>query len=306
MANADGSLSAVSQRRLVIVVGASAAALLACTVANVSTASFAATAANASATYALTALYAPSALTATTSGAGVGLSWTAGQNGNGYAVLGVANGTSSNCSAATTASLGTASGTTYTDAARSTPQGTWFCYEVKTTYANWTSVASNPRTAAQIGVVVSSIVGANGGTAGKLDPGDTITANFNQPITTTTGPSGTNSVCAISGATLVVGSTTTSGSCVATETTNFGKLTGGSSNANARFSATYTWNVARTQLVVLIGARSSGAANPTTSGTWTVAPTTTSTKLLSSTGGLHTCDTNTGGGSCLPAMTGAF
>ncbi len=236
--------------------------LLACTLAGVSTASFAARTANPSATYALTALYAPTGLTATTAGAGVGLSWTAGQNGSGYAVLGVANGTSSNCAAAATASLGTASGTTYTDAARSTPQGTFFCYEVKTTYASWTSVASNPRVAAQIGVVVSSIVAANGGTAAKLDPGDTITATFNQPITTATGPSGTNSVCAISGATIVIGSTTTSGTCVATETTNFGKLTGGTSSANARFAATYTWNTAHTQLTILVGARSSGPRQP--------------------------------------------
>ena len=293
-------------RRLTATAGACAAALLACTLAGVSTASFAARTANPGATYALTALYAPTGLTATTAGAGVGLSWTAGQNGSGYAVLGVANGTSSNCTAAATAALGTASGTTYTDASRSTPQGTFFCYEVKTTYASWTSVASNPRVAAQIGVVVSSIVAANGGTAGKLDPGDTITATFNQPITTTTGPSGTNSVCAISGATIVIGSTTTSGTCVATEATNFGKLTGGTSSANARFAATYTWNTAHTQLTILVGARSSGSANVTAGGTWTLGPTTTATKLLSTTGNLHTCDTNTGGGNCLPAMTGSF
>jgi hypothetical protein len=272
----------------------------------VSTASFAATSANKNATYALTALYPPSALTATTAGADVNLSWTAGQNGSGYAVLGVANGTSSNCAAATTASIGTTAGTSYADTSRSTPQGTWFCYEVKTTYASWTSVTGNPRAAAQVGVAVSSIVAANGGTASRLDPGDTITATFNQPITTTTGPSATNSVCSISGGTIVIGSTTTSGTCVATETTNFGKLTGGTSSANARWSATYAWNAAHTQLTITIGTRSSGFANPTVSGTWTLGPTTTAAKLLSTTGNLHTCDTNTGGGNCLPTLTGSF
>lgn len=285
-----------------------AAALVVATAvfAGATAASFNARTANTGATYALTALYAPTGLTATTAGAGVNLSWTAGSHGNGYAILGVANGTSSNCSGATTVSLGTASGTTYADASRSTPQGTWFCYEVKTTYAGWTSVASNPRAAAQLGVVVSSIVAANGGTAGKLDTGDTITATFNQPITTASGPSGTNSVCAISGATIVIGSTTASGSCVATETNNFGKLTGGTSSVNVRYAATYAWNAALKQLTITIGSRTTGASAPTTSGTFTLGPTTTATKLLSTTGSLHTCDTNTGGGSCLPTMTGSF
>src|SRR5439155_16100439 len=132
-------------------------------------------------------------------------------------------------------SIGSAAGTSYTDTGRYTPQGTWFCYQVKTSYASWTSVSSNPTAAAQLGVVVTSMAAANGGTAGKLDPGDTITVTFNQPISTSTGPSGTNSMCAIAGATIVLGSTTASGACAASETVNLGKLTGGTSSANARW-----------------------------------------------------------------------
>lgn len=269
-------------------------------------ASFNATSVNPGNAYALTALYAPSGLTATPSGHDVSLAWSAGTNGNGYAVLGVANGSSSNCSAASFASIGSAGGTSYADTGRYTPQGTWFCYQVKTSYASWTSVPGNPTAAAQLGVVAASVTVANGGTAGKLDPGDTITVTFNQPISTSTAPSGTNSVCAIAGATIVLGSTATTGSCAASETVNLGKLTGGTSSANARWSATYAWSNANKTLTVTVGARTVGTANPTVSGSWILNPTTTATKLLSSTGSFHACDTNTGGGSCLPASGGSF
>jgi hypothetical protein len=268
-------------------------------------ASFNATSANPGNAYALTALYAPSGLTATPSGHDVGLTWSAGTNGNGYAVLGVANGVSSDCSNASFASLGTTAGTSYTDTGRYTPQGTWFCYQAKTSYASWTSVSGNPTAAAQLGVVAASVAAANGGTAGKLDANDTITVTFNQPISTSTGPSGTNSVCAISGATIVLGSTTTSGWCSASETTNLGKLTGGSSGANARWSATYTWSNSNKTLTVKLGSLTSGSS-PSVTGTWAFNPTTTSSKLLSTTGSFHVCDTNSGGGNCLPTMSGSF
>ena len=282
------------------------AALVVGVLAPLSGASFNATAANPGNVYALTALYAPSGLTATPSGHDVGLSWSAGTNGNGYSLLGVANGTSSNCSSASFASIGSPGGTSYTDTGRFTPQGTYFCYQVKTSYASWTSVSGNPTAAAQLGVVAGSIAAANGGTAGKLDTGDTITVTFNQPISTGTGPSGTNSVCAISGATIVLGSTTTSGTCGASETVNLGKLSGGSSGANARWSATYTWSNSNKTLTVTIGSRTVGSSNPSVSGTWTFTPTTTSSKLLSSAGSFQTCNTNTGGGNCLPTMSGSF
>ena len=259
--------------------------------------------------FAMTALYAPSSLTAVPAGHDVSLSWSAGQNGNGNAVLGVANGTSSNCTGASFGSVGTASGTSYTDTGRFSPQGTYFCYQVQTTYASWTSVQNNPVAAAQIGVVATSVQATNGGTAGVLDPGDTIVINFNQPVNPASGPSGTDTVCSvIAGAPngqILLGSTTTNGGCATNEAVDLGKLTGGGSNRNARYNATYVWTNSNTTLTVTIGNRLLGT-NPTITGTWTLNPTTTATKLLSATGGFHICDTNAGGGNCLPTTASNF
>ncbi len=95
----------------------------------------------------------------------------------------MANGTSSSYDTASPTSPGTTSTTAHTDVGRSTPQGTWFCYEVLTTFAGWTSVQMNPRADAQLGVVASAVsvlnagqtTGCAGGTfgvAGRLDCGD--------------------------------------------------------------------------------------------------------------------------------------
>jgi hypothetical protein len=256
--------------------------------------------------YAFTALYAPSSLTATPSGHDVGLGWTAGSNGSGYQVLGVNNGTSSNCSSVSYASVASTAGTTYSDTGRSTPQGTWFCYQVKTSYGVWTSVNNNPSTAAQLGVAAATVTAANGGNSGKLDAGDTITITFNQPITPGTGPASTDTVCAVNGTTIQLASTTTSGNCAAAETVDLGTLTGGNSNKNARFSASYAWSNGNKTLTVTIGTRTNGAQDPNVTGTWTLNPTATATKLLSTTGSFHTCSTNTGGANCLPTLGGSF
>jgi hypothetical protein len=284
---------------------AACAALLAGVLVPCSAASFAGRGANPGNFYALTALYAPSSLGATVAGHDVNLTWGARSNGNGYAVLGVNNGTSSDCSSASYANVGTASGTSYADTGRSAPQGTWFCYQVQTSYGSWTSVSSNPTAVAQIGVVATAVSASNGGTAGKLDPGDTITITFNQPISTGTGPSGTNSVCAINGTTIMLGSTT-NGACSTSETVNLGTLSGGSSSRSARWNATYAWSNGNTTLAITIGSRTNGSQNPSLSGTWTLDPTTTTTKLLSATGSYHACDTNSGGGNCLPTLSGSF
>ena len=255
---------------------------------------------------ATTALYAPSALAATTSGHDVALTWNAGQNGSGYKVLGVNNGSSTNCSGVTYATLGTPTLTSYTDTGRFTPQGSWFCYQVQTSYGTaWTSVLSDPTVAVQLGFVASSVVLANGGSANKLDTGDTIVFTFNQAMNTTTGPSGTNTVCSINGNTIVLGATATTGACSSTETANLGSLTVGSSNKNGRWNATWTWSNANKTLTVTIGTATAGSS-PTTSGIWTFNPVTTASKLLSNTGAFHVCDTNAGGGLCLPAATGSF
>ncbi len=256
-------------------------------------------------TFATTALYAPSSLTATASGHSVNLGWGAGTNGNGYAVQGVANGASSNCTGVTYGSVGSTAALTYADA-RFTPQGTWFCYQVLTSYGSWTSVNTNPTVAVRLGFFASSIAMANGGTANRLDTGDTITVTFNQPVATVTGPSGTNKVCSTNTGVIRLGAVATTGACSATEAVNLGGLTGGTTAANGRWNATWTWSAGNTVLTIVLGTRVSGSANVATSGTFTFTPTTTTTLVQSATGAFHVCDTNTGGGTCLPAATGTF
>jgi hypothetical protein len=249
-------------------------------------------------------LTAPTGLTATQSGHNVTLSWTAGSGGSGYTVYAVNNGTSDSCAAATFTALTTTASTSLTDTGRYTPQGTYECYKVATTYGSWSSQASNPFDSAQLGVVAARVVLANGATAGKLDAGDTIVVTFNQAITTSTGPSGSDNVCTTAGGTIALGSTGSGGSCSLTGL-NLGTLTGLSVGASSRFAATWTWSGANTVLTVTIGTRTAGSTT-SVSGTATFDPTSSSTKLTSATGGFHTCDTNSGGGSCLPTASGSF
>jgi hypothetical protein len=256
--------------------------------------------------FATTALYAPTNLTAAPSGHLVNLSWTAGSNGDGYAVQGVANGSSSNCSGASFADAATTTATSYTDAGRYTPQGTYFCYRVRTTLgATWTSQLSNPVAAAQIGFVAASVALSNGGTAGSLDTGDRIVVTFNQAVDTTTGPASGSTVCASSTG-VVLASTRTTGTCLASETPTVGTLSGVPVSASARWSATYTWSTDRRTLTIVLGTRTVGNTNPAVTGSWTFTPTTTATKLLSATGSFHVCDNNSGGGQCLRTTTGSF
>jgi hypothetical protein len=272
-------------------------------------ASFDAQSANPGNGYAFTALYAPTGLTATPSGHDVNLSWTAGSNGSGYSVLGYNNATSQTCSTAFSTVLGSPATTTYTNTGNYTPQGTYECYQVKTTYGSWTSVNSNPTAVAQIGVVASAVATTNGGVAGTLGAGDTVRITFNQPITPSTGPVTGNTVCAVaaaSNATIVLGATATgTTSCSATETNNLGTLKGGVSSKAARWAATFAWSAGNTVLTVTVGTRSTGS-DSVVSGTWTFNPTTTASKLQSATGAFSACNTNTGGGNCLPTMTGSF
>ena len=55
-----------------------------------------------------------------------------------------------------------------------------------------------------------------------------------------------------------------------------------------------------------VGSTKQAGGTSVVSGTWTANPTTVATSLQSATGAFHTCDTNTGGGSCLPTVTGSF
>ena len=71
-------------------------------------------------------------------------------------------------------------------------------------------------------------------------------------------------------------------------------------------ASNYAWSNGNKTLTVTIGSRIAGAQNPAVSESWTFNPTATATKLLSATGSFHACDTNAGGGNCLPALSGGF
>jgi hypothetical protein len=300
-------MSVLGRRCGVLPAMVAASAIAACMLAPGSQASFNATDANPAEKWAFTALYAPSNLTATTSGHDVSLSWSAGTNGNGYSLLGVNNGTSSDCTGASFSAFASPAGTSYTDTGRYTPQGTWYCYQSKTSYSSWTSVNSNPTASTQLGFVVTDISAANGGTAGKIDTGDVITIDFNQAVDTSTAPGGSDTICQTNSNpyTIVVGSATGAGACNANEATDLGTLTGGTSATNGRWNVTWAWSNGNKTLTATLGNHSAGNGSNLT-GTWTLNPTTTATNLKSSTGAFHVCDTNTGGGNCLPTLGGSF
>lgn len=171
-------------------------------------------------------LVAPTNLTAQASGHDVQLNWSAGQNGSNYDVNGVANGTSSECSSPSFSPIASTSATAYTDTARYSPQGTYFCYQVKTTYGGWSSQHTNPIVASQIGFVASSVQLINDGNhsacsgsgnqvygqVGKLDCGDQVVVNFNQPVNPAAGPVSADTVCPSYNG-VFLASTTTSGTC---------------------------------------------------------------------------------------------
>lgn len=251
------------------------------------------------------ALTAPTGLTATVAGHDVSLAWTPGSGGTATALSALANGMSSACPATGYAALASNAGGSYADTGRYLPQGTWECYQAVTTLSNWWSASGNPVAAVQIGVVATSAVLANGGTAGRLDPGDTIVVSFNQPITTASGPPATDNLCASKAAGTIVLGSTGSGTVCTTTQADLGTLTGLTISRNARFDAAWSWNGAGTVLTVTIGARTAGNT-PAISGTAAFTPSTTATALLSATGGFHVCDSNGGGGNCLPVATGGF
>jgi hypothetical protein len=251
-------------------------------------------------------LGAPTGLTGAASGHNVNLSWTAGTNGSGYAIAAAANGTSSNCTAASFAALTTTAGTSVTDTGWFTPQGTFECYRVTTTFGTWSSQTGNPTVAVRIGVVAQSVVIANGGTAGRLDAGDTIAITFNQAITTASGPVAGNNVCSNAGGTIMLGVTGTGGTCSTATATTVGTLTSLTINRAARYDTTFAWSAGNTVLTLTIGSRSAGAQDPTISGTAIYTPTTTATGLLSATGSFHACSSNSGGANCTPSATGSF
>ena len=129
-------------------------------------------AASASQTVSSRNLGAPTGLTGTASGHNVNLSWTAGTNGSGYAIAAAAERHVVQLhGGGSFAALTTTAGTSITDTGRFTPQGTFECYRVTTTFGTWSSQTGNPTVAVRLGVVAQSVAVTNGGTAGRLDAG---------------------------------------------------------------------------------------------------------------------------------------
>lgn len=245
---------------------------------------------------------APTGFTGTPSGLTVNLAFTAGSGSTATQLGALANGTSSACPAAGYTVLSASATSPYTDA-RSTPQGTYECYQVVATHGSWTS-ATAPTVPVQLGVVARSVVIANGGTAGQITPGDTIQVTFNQPISTASGPAATDTVCASTtgGGEIVLGSTGAGGVCNTGQYT-LGTLTGLTVSRRGRWSATWAWSAGNTVLTVTLNTQTSGRVPTVTGATATFTP---ATSLLSATGGDAVCASNTGGGNCLPTAANGF
>jgi len=262
-----------------------------------------------------TSLIAPGNLGASPHGHDIALKWSAGQNGAGYEVFGVANGNSGDCTSITFASLGSTTSTDYSDSDRFSPQGTWYCYQVQTTHGEWTSQENNPSAAVQLGFVATSLQLTNGedtsacgaeqfGYVDELDCGDQISVGFNQPVDPDTGPGSGDTVCADQNGTIWLGSSATSGGCASNEIILLGRLTGGAiENCDSRFDASYDWNDEHTVLIVTVGALVFGSYPTVSDSTWTLIPTDNTDYLWSDSGGHHICDTNADGGNCLPSAS---
>jgi hypothetical protein len=295
----------MSRRGATMAVALSSALVLSMAVANAALAAFTRSAATVAQAVSSRNLVAPASITATASGHNVSVAWPAGSNGSGYQLLAAANGTSSTCPGTGLSLLTSTTLLAHTDSGRFAPQGAYECYQVRTTYGTWSSITGNPTAAAQLGFVASSVAVVKGGMAGRIDTGDQIVVTYNQPVNTASGPAATENVCASSASDLIViGSTGTGANCTASPV-SLGTITGETVSKDIRFATTWSWNAAKTVLTITLGATTAGN-NSKVSGTGTFNPTTTATSMLSATGAFHNCDTNAGGGNCLPLVGGAF
>jgi hypothetical protein len=251
------------------------------------------------ATYAGGYVGSPSSQTATASGYDGTVTWALTDTTGVQAqqVLMADNGTSTDCSSvaySTTVATGLAPTVhAYTDSNRTatTGAGDQYCYAVESYYTktSWYQVARAPAT--QLGLVVDSVVLANGGQSGHLDNGDTITITFNQPPAT---PSSATICQFHTGGLVLIGDPTCS---VATDNFAIGELSGftvgGVGHQKRSASVSITGNV-MTVTVTQNGQTFSG------SGTFTPSP-----SLVSA----ATSDQATvcqSGSSCLPTPSGSF
>lgn len=269
-------------------------------------------------TFSTLQLIAPDTLTAGVQGHDVVLDWNAGQFGDGYALFGAAAGMGGDCDNVTWSLIGQTTETASSDLNWFMPQGSLYCYLVKTTHGSWSSIQNNPATAVRLGFVATAVQIINAGDiascsgtgteqygqTGTLDCGDQIIITFNQSVASATGPDPASTLCADPNTgELALGSTTTTGACATTETIELGTMTGGTIGEGvARYAATYAWSNDDLTVNVTLGARVFGSEYATLSAdTWTLNPTTETAKLLSAVGSYHVCDSNADGGNCLPS-----
>lgn len=230
---------------------------------------------------------APSGATTSVSGYDVSLGWTAGAHGpvTGQSLYGVDNLLSSDCTGAAydptpiSTTLG-AAGTSYTDSnrANATNNGDWFCYQLVSTSATvWNAPLA--LAAVQIGLVTTAVAMTNGGTANRIDGGDTIKLTFNQQTNLGTGPV---KICIFaSSQTMLIGDQKNGASCGSTaDGYSIAQLTTGATlSADARFTNASVSLSASAPWTATISIPSGATVTTGASPTWTATP---SASILSS------------------------
>jgi hypothetical protein len=226
-----------------------------------------------------TSLYSPTAPAGAPVGRSVNLSWTpsAPQNGNGYVVAGtnIGSNVATTCpsSVAAYAFVGGSAAASFTDSTSLAggTDGTYVCYLVRSgqdatapaswsSDPTWASADTLPVAKSAIGFFSTSLTFANGGTANRLDTGDTIEITFDQPVD----PASVGTIGFICGSvtsnTIYLG--ITGGTTTCPTTASVGGLSGmtlsNAQNADGRYAATGAWGYGNAQLTITVGALSAG------------------------------------------------
>jgi len=155
-----------------------------------------------------------------------------------------------------------------------------------------------PTAKTAIGFFATSVTLTNGGTAGRLDPGDTVVIQFDQAVNTT-GVSVTQICAAVASTTVYLGSTHGTSTCNTGNTA--GTLTGinlsSAASKDGAFNATATWTNANRTLTITVGASVMGGTIKVGAGTTTYIP----AALSSASGAAAICTTAI----CKPTTTTA-
>jgi hypothetical protein len=230
-------------------------------------------------TLSATALYSPTAPAGAPLGRTVSLSWTPSspQNGIGYVVSGVNIGSSGAApcppSSSAYAFVGGVAAASFTDvtALAGGTQGTYVCYLVRSGYHTsapstwtvdpvWASADALPTAKTAIGFFPDTIALANGGTAGRIDAGDTIVMTFDQTVDTASVPAISFICASVTTSTIYLGITGGVATCPTTATV--GLLTGmtlsNPLNADGRYAASGAWSNGNATLTISVGALSAG------------------------------------------------